>query len=118
MRLPIFLLFFFISAGNFSSFGQSNSNITIPAISKDLHELDYDVALHIRRSTEEKTYDKIFDLLKSYEPTAKIDLTRNEAGEIIKLKFEFRGASCSSDDFGSLVVLIKDDEVQSCGIGR
>ena len=77
-------------------------------------ETDYNVLIKIDRLTSERQLDHIMKSLPILGVIADIEHTRNEFGEITYLLFQSVEMSCSSDEFGALRIVIKNNNLLSC----
>ena len=116
MRNLIFLFILVSMLASGQAFAQTEETKTILNYTTELHALQFDAIIHIKRNTSERDFAKSLRSIKTYDQEVKIEYKRNEKGEIRFLKFKNISFECSSDSFGSLIIVIDEDKIKSCGI--
>jgi hypothetical protein len=95
-------------------------NYEKPPISKlldQVEDLHIDMIIKIDRNMSDKEVRQRIQTLTSYDPDIKIGYERNEKGEITKLMCTHIGRMCGSEDFGHLLVTMKEGAFYNCRVG-
>lgn len=112
--IPVILL---ISFQNL--FGQTNmTQISETNIFQVMADSEFDLLIRINRDMNDEELKSRIDVLHSFDGDIKIDYSRDESGNIKTLSSsggQNRG-SCKSDDFGFLIISLKDNHWNGCMI--
>lgn len=110
--IPVILL---ISFQNL--FGQNNeTQISETNIYQAIANSGYDLFIRINREMNDEEVNSRIDVLRSFDKDIKIQYSRNESGNIKTLSSSSGKGSCKSDDFGFLIVSLKDNQWKGCMI--
>lgn len=110
--IPVILL---ISFQNL--FGQNDTNqISEANIFEVMANSQFDLIIRINRDMNDKEIKSRIDVLHSFDKDIKIDYSRDESGNIKTLSSSGSGGSCMSDDFGFLIISLKDNHWKGCMI--
>ena len=77
---------------------------------------EFDLLIRIHQDMNEEEIKTRIDVLQSFDKNIKIDYLRDESGNIKELSGsggENRG-SCKSDDFGFVIIALKNNHWQGC----
>ena len=112
--IPVILLISFQGL-----FGQNNkTQISETNIFQVMADSEFDLVIRINSDMNDEELKSRIDILHSFDEDIKIDYSRDESGNIKTLsgsggKF---GGSCKSDDFGFLIISLKDNHWKGCMI--
>ncbi len=99
--------------------GQNNkTQIAEKDVYQFIENSELDLVIRIDRDMDDVELKSRIDILHVIDKDIQIDYSRDESGNIKTLSSsggQFRG-SCKSDDFGSLIITIKDDHWNGCMI--
>lgn len=115
LTFPLMLICLFSTTLLFAQ-SEEKKEVSSSFLYKHMHSMQYDAVIHIQRNTKEQAYQSSLKVLKEYDQSVKIESTRNANDEISYLKFQNDAFSCSSVNFGSLLITIDDNKITSCGI--
>ena len=93
------------------TYGQTSHLDLMPEIGK----LDSDLIVIVKNTTSPKLLETKIETIKKWIKDAEITYTYKD-GLIVDFSFDGSGHGCASDKFGTFVVSIKGEEVQSCHI--
>ena len=115
MTKIIFTAIFLISIQNL--FGQNNKSQNLEInVFQALANSEFDLVIRINRDMNEEELKSRIDVLQSFDEDIKIDYSRDESGNIQTLSVSGSGGSCMSDDFGFLIISLKDNKWRGCMI--
>lgn len=111
----IILVVLFISFQN--SFGQNNkTQISETNIFQAMADSEFDLLIRINMDMNDAELKSRIDVLNSFDGDIKIDYSRDESGHIKTLSSLGSGGSCMSDNFGFLIISLKDSKWKGCMI--
>ncbi|WP_149275097.1 hypothetical protein [Pareuzebyella sediminis] len=111
----IILVVLFISFQNL--FGQNNrSQNPETNVFQAVATSGFDLFIRINWDMNEEEIESRIDVLQSFDEDIKIDYSRDESGHIKTLSSSGSGGSCKSDDFGFLIISLKDSKWKGCMI--
>lgn len=77
----------------------------------DIVEYDFETIIRFDRNDDESKIEKSNRLIELLNLNTTIELTRNDTGEITHFKASSNsGGGCSSENFGSAVLIVKENE--------
>lgn len=115
MTKIIITAIFLISIQNL--FGQNNKSQNLETnVFQALANSEFDLVIRINRDMNEEELKSRIDVLQSFDEDIKIDYSRDESGNIQTLSVSGSGGSCMSDDFGFLIISLKDNKWKGCMI--
>lgn len=115
MTKIIITAIFLISIQNL--FGQNNKSQNLETnVFQALANSEFDLVIRINRDMNEEELKSRIDVLQSFDEDIKIDYSRDESGNIQTLSVSGSGGSCMSDDFGFLIISLKDNKWRGCMI--
>ncbi|MFH6604357.1 hypothetical protein ACEZ3G_12770 [Maribacter algicola] len=102
-------------------FGQNNQ-AEIPKSANMLQAVansEYDLIIRINRDMNDEEIESRINVLHGFDGDIRIDFSRDESGNIKSLSGSGgkSSGSCMSDDFGFLIIGLKDGKWKSCMIG-
>ena len=110
--IPVILL---ISFQNL--FGQNNKKqISETNIFQVMADSEFDLLIRINRDMNDEELKSRIDVLHSFDEDIKIRYSRDESGNIRTLSSSSGKGSCKSDDFGFLIISLKDNQWKGCMI--
>ncbi len=110
--IPVILL---ISFQNL--FGQNNkTQISETNIFQVMADSEFDLLIRINRDMNDEEVKSRIDVLNSFDEDIKIHYLRDESGNIKTLSSSSGNGSCKSDDFGFLIISLKDNQWKGCMI--
>ena len=77
---------------------------------------EFDLVVRINRDMNEEELKTRIDALHIFNEDIKIDYSRDESGNIKTLSSSGSGGSCMSDNFGFLIISLKDSKWKGCMI--
>lgn len=77
---------------------------------------EFDLVVRINRDMNEEELKKRLDALHIFNEDIKIDYSRDESGNIKTLSSSGSGGSCMSDNFGFLIISLKESKLKGCMI--
>lgn len=110
--IPVILLICFQNV-----FGQ-NDKIQNPEtnVYQAIANSEFDLVVRINRDMNEEELKTRIDALHIFNVDIKIDYSRDESGNIKTLSSSGSGGSCMSDNFGFLIISLKDSKWKGCMI--
>lgn len=101
-------------------FGQNN-HVEMPDSAKMLHTVansEYDLIIRINRDMSDEEIKSRIKVLENIDRGIRIDYSRDESGNIKSLSGSGgkSSGSCMSDDFGFLIIGLKDGKWKGCMI--
>ncbi|QED38083.1 hypothetical protein FK178_10265 [Antarcticibacterium arcticum] len=75
---------------------------------------EFDFVVRINRDMNEEELKTRIDALHIFNEDIKIDYSRDESGNIKTLSSSGSGSSCMSENFGFLIISLKDSEWMGC----
>lgn len=117
MTKIIILVILLISFQNL--FGQNNkTQIAETNIYQAIANSEYDLVIRINRDMNDEEVKSRIDVLQSFNEDIRIDYSRDESGNIKSLSSSGgkSAGSCRSDDFGFLIISLKDNQWKGCMI--
>lgn len=108
--IPVILLICFQNV-----FGQ-NDKIQNPEtnVYQAIANSEFDLVVRINRDMNEEELKTRIDALHIFNVDIKIDYSRDECGNIKTLSSSGSGGSCMSDNFGFLIISLKDSKWKGC----
>jgi len=97
------------------SYGQAIPQEDFKELTERIKENMVDAILRLDHAATNDMVNKFVKIYKLYDDAAQVKYAREESG-ITFLEFSSADFTCSSDEFGSLIVLIKDQQIYSCSI--
>ncbi|MBD0852653.1 hypothetical protein [Maribacter arenosus] len=111
----IILVVLFISFQNLS--GQNNkTQISETNVFQAMAESEFDLLIRIDMDMNDAELKSRIDVLNSFDRDIKIEYSRDESGNIKALSSSGSGGSCMSDNFGFLIISLKDSKWKGCMI--
>ena len=110
--IPVILLISFQSV-----FGQNNNTQNPETnVYQAIANSEFDLVVRINRDMNEEELKTRIDALHIFNEDIKIDYSRDESGNIKTLSSSGSGGSCRSDNFGFLIISLKDSKWKGCMI--
>ncbi|MDT7827170.1 hypothetical protein RQM65_00655 [Pricia sp. S334] len=83
------------------------------------HEIassELDLIIRINRNMDDEEIKSRIEILRSFDEKIEIEYSRDESGNIKTLSSSSGKGSCKSDDFGFLIISLKDNQWKGCMI--
>ena len=110
--IPVILLISFQNLFGQNNKTQSWDTHIFPAIANS----EFDLIIRINMDMNDEEVKSRIDVLHSFNEDIKIDYSRDESGNIKILSSSSSKSSCKSDNFGFLIVSLKDNQWMGCMI--
>jgi len=104
---------------SFHVFGQNSTpQLSETNIFQEMAKSESDLVIRINRDMTDEELKSRIDVLHIFNKDIKIDYSRDESGNIKTLSSSGgkSSGSCKSDDFGFLIISLKDNQWQGCMI--
>lgn len=110
--IPVILLISFQSL-----FGQNNqTQVAETNIYHEIASSEFDLIVRINMNMNDQEMKSRIDVLRSFDENIEIQYSRDESGNIKTLSSSSGKGSCKSDDFGFLIISLKDNQWKGCMI--
>ncbi|MGB5269499.1 hypothetical protein [Eudoraea sp.] len=100
-------------------FGQNNKTLIAETnLFAAIANSEFDLIIRINMDMNDEEVESRIDVLQSFNEDIRIDYSRDESGNIKSLSSSGgkSAGSCRSDDFGFLIISLKDNQWKGCMI--
>ncbi|MGB5204635.1 MAG: hypothetical protein WBN63_10640 [Eudoraea sp.] len=100
-------------------FGQNNKTLIAETnLFAAIANSEFDLIIRINMDMNDEEVESRIDVLQSFNEDIRIDYARDESGNIKSLSSSGgkSAGSCRSDDFGFLIISLKDNQWKGCMI--